>query len=49
MNLGENNRNLHIDTRVEEGRPAKIIVQVAEEDGFDLRARKLKFYHFYYF
>jgi nucleotide-binding universal stress UspA family protein len=36
MKLGENNRNLHIDTRVEEGRPAKIIVQVAEEDGFDL-------------
>jgi nucleotide-binding universal stress UspA family protein len=36
MKLGENNGNLHIDTRVEEGRPAKIIVQVAEEDEFDL-------------
>jgi nucleotide-binding universal stress UspA family protein len=36
VKMGENNRNLQIDTRVEEGRPAKIIVQVAEEDEFDL-------------
>jgi nucleotide-binding universal stress UspA family protein len=36
IKMGETYRDLKIDTRVEEGRPAKIIVQVAEEDGFDL-------------
>ncbi len=36
MKMRETHRNLKIDARVEEGRPAKIIVQAAEEDGFDL-------------
>ena len=36
VKLGETHPNLKIDTRVEEGRPAKIIVDTAEDEGFDL-------------
>ena len=36
VELGESHPDLSIDPRVEEGRPAKIIVGIAEEEGFDL-------------
>ncbi len=36
VELGESHPDLRIDPRVEEGRPAKIIVEVAEEEDFDL-------------
>ena len=36
VELGESHPDIRIDTRVEGGRPAKIIVDVAEEEGFDL-------------
>ena len=36
VELGETHPDLSFDTRVEEGRPAKIIVDVGEEEDFDL-------------
>jgi nucleotide-binding universal stress UspA family protein len=36
VELGESHPDIRIDPRVEEGRPAKIIVEVAEEEDFDL-------------
>ncbi len=36
LELGESHPDLRIAPRVEEGRPAKIIVDVAEEEDFDL-------------
>jgi len=36
VELGESHPDLSIDPRVEEGRPAKIIVEIAEEEDFDL-------------
>ena len=36
VELGEAYPDLNFDTRVEEGRPAKIIIDIAEEEDFDL-------------
>lgn len=36
VELGESHPDIRVDPRVEEGRPAKIIVDVAEEEDFDL-------------
>ena len=36
VELGEAHPDLTFDTRVEEGRPARIIIDIAEEEDFDL-------------
>ncbi len=36
VELGESHPDISVEPRVEEGRPAKIIVEVAEEEDFDL-------------
>ncbi len=36
VDLGESHPDLSIDPRVEEGRPAKIIINIAEDEDFDL-------------
>ena len=36
VELGESHPDIRIDPRVEEGRPAKVIIDIAEAENFDL-------------